>query len=211
MPPPARHKQGFLFTESSEEVTWTTDETGKRIVKTYLLKQCTLPRSGIPINWKRYTELGQKLEIYMRRCDFVFPDNCNIPVEMIEGKKLYKVKVWRLCMRGLREVLVEALKEASQSPTSPGIEERISDGLLKATDPDAAPYRDGNQWCDVQYAKKIGVSSQHIDRARKNGCREVRLTDRRKADTPGKHYVYRRAELNELSDSIPKEFQVQME
>jgi len=105
---------------------------------------------------------------------------------------------------------VGAIDNPSQ-PTSPQMIKRTSDGLLKATDPDAAPYRDGNQWCDVQYAKKIGVSSKHIDRARKNGCREVRLTDRRKADTLGKPYVYRRAELDELSESIPEEFQVKLE
>ena len=81
--------------------------------------------------------------------------------------------------------------------------------FLKASDPKAEPYRDGTQWCDVRYARILGITAQHIDRARKDdGCYEVRLTDRRKADAPGKPFVYRRAELHELSGAIPDEHKV---
>ena len=90
--------------------------------------------------------------------------------------------------------------------------EADAEEFLKASDPKAKLYRDGNQWCDKQYARTLGISAQHIDRARKaEGLYEVQLTDRRKADDVGKPFVYRRAELIELSEAIPEEFRVQPE
>jgi len=83
MPSSVRHREGFFFSGSSEEITWTTDQTGKRIPKTYSLRQSTLPLSGVPINWKRYTELAQKLDIYLQRCGIAFPTSCNIAVQTI--------------------------------------------------------------------------------------------------------------------------------
>ena len=101
-----------------------------------------------------------------------------------------------------------AVQPEGANPNEPG-----SDGgtlkLLRDKDPEAAPYRDGSQWCDVRYARTLGISSKHIDRARKHGCYEIRLTNRRKADVNGKPYVYLRAELNELSEAIPDEFKVE--
>ena len=50
--------------------------------------------------------------------------------------------------------------------TSTGPVNPSEGAILLVSDPNADAFRDGNQWCDVQYAKTHGISPSHIDRAR---------------------------------------------
>lgn len=91
-------------------------------------------------------------------------------------------------------VPVESLPE----PSSAG-----EDELLKADDPRAAEFRDGDEWCDKNYAEKNGVTAQQIQKARRpQGLFGLRLSERHQAHAPFKPWVYRRAELEALESAI---------
>jgi len=119
---------------------------------------------------------------------------------------LSKPERWQQSIETLQGV-IDALEEIRPPEKIAG----KGSGALKASDPAAAEYRDGNQWCDAKYAETLGISAKHIDRARKGGLYEVRLTIRHKADSIGKPFVYRRAELKELAEAIPDEFKIGVE
>lgn len=121
-------------------------------------------------------------------------------------------KVWPCVLTLVCDALEKVETRLKPTATVPNHADK-SDGerLLKATDDEAKAFRDGNQWCDVRYARTLGISSKQIDRARKASCYEIQLTQRRKADAVGKPFVYLRAELNELSGAIPDEYKAQPE
>ncbi len=136
---------------------------------------------------------------------------CGMPLTVTAIDTAVLNRVYRKCI--VKERLVvnrpKPFQENDETESPQIISAASATDLLKVNDKDAHLYRDGNQWCSVAYARTIGVSEKHIDRARNGGCYEVQLTDRRKADTKGRPYVYRRAELSELAEAIPDEHKYQ--
>ena len=114
MPPSVRQKEGYFFAGSSEQVSsWKKDKAGVVTPATYELQFGTIPLNGVPINWKKITELRQDLAICLTQCGIEYPDTCNIREEKRGGQTLVHEKAWRCCMKGLRSRLVSELESTS--------------------------------------------------------------------------------------------------
>jgi hypothetical protein len=117
MPLSVRQKEGYFFAEGGEKVSscWKKDKTGKVSPETYELQCCTVPLNGVPINWKKITELRQNLAICLSQCGIEYPDTCNIREEKRGGQTLVHEKAWRCCMKGLRRWLEQEL-DSEEAP-----------------------------------------------------------------------------------------------
>ncbi len=113
MPPSVRQKEGYFFAGSSEQISsWKKDNAGVVTPETYELQFGTIPLNGVPINWKKITELRQDLAICLTQCGIEYPDTCNIREEKRGGQTLVHEKAWRCCMKGLQSRLVSELESA---------------------------------------------------------------------------------------------------